>query len=168
MWNGFYKTHRSEQNPLHNDDIIYTPGVTVFKTDTAHPELMPETEWYDVNVITCAAPNLRLHPGNSYNSGDGGRMIRISDQELRALHEKRLRRILDVAVMEGNEVVILGAFGCGAFCNDSKVVAQAAGNVISDYRNAFRTIEFAVYCSAGDERNYIDFRNVISDELKCI
>lgn len=157
MWDGFYMLHRNAQNPIHNDDIIYTPGVTVLKEDTANPKLMPEQDWYGVNVITCAAPNLRARPSNAYNSGDGNKAIKITDEELLALHEKRLRRILEVAVLDGNEVVILGAFGCGAFSNNPKVVAQAAKNVIADYMHVFKTIEFAVYCSSRDEQNYRAF-----------
>ena len=160
---GFYKPHRDAKNPIHNDDIIYTPDVMVFKTDTAYPELMSESEWYNVNVITCAAPNLREQPSNKYNSGDGNRAIQISDKELMKIHEKRLRRILDVSVMEENEVVILGAFGCGAFSNPPEVVAQAAKNVIEDYRHAFRTMEFAVYCSPRDQRNYKIFDRILSE-----
>ena len=37
MWEGFYAPHRAQKNPLHNDDCIYTPGVVVFKSDTAAP-----------------------------------------------------------------------------------------------------------------------------------
>lgn len=33
MWSGFYTPHRNAHDPLHNDDIIYTPDVIVFKTD---------------------------------------------------------------------------------------------------------------------------------------
>lgn len=141
MWNGFYKPHRNAHNPIHNDDIIYTPEVAVFKTDTSAPKLMKEEEWYEVNVITCAAPNLRERPSNSYNSGDGNNAVKISDKKLLEIHKKRLRRILDVAVMNENEVVILGAFGCGAFLNNPNVVARAAKNVIADYKNVFQAIE---------------------------
>lgn len=115
MWDGFYTPHKQARNPLHNDDIIYTPEVTVFKSDTNNPALLPENEWYKVNVITCAAPNLRAMPSNKYNTGDGKKAAKISDKEMLEIHEKRLRRILDVAVSEGNDTVILGAFGCGAF-----------------------------------------------------
>ena len=78
----------------------------------------------------------------------------MSDSELQVIHEKRLRRILDVAVLNGAEVVILGAFGCGAFANDPYVVARAAKNVIAEYKNAFKTIEFAVYCGPRDDKNF--------------
>ena len=52
-WSGFYMAHRAEHNPIHNDDIIYTPDVLVFKSDTVKPELMDEADWYTVDVITC-------------------------------------------------------------------------------------------------------------------
>ena len=29
MWDGFYNPHRNTHNPIHNDDIIYTPGVGI-------------------------------------------------------------------------------------------------------------------------------------------
>lgn len=163
MWNGFYKPHRVAKNPIHNDDIIYTSDVVVFKTDTACPKLMGESDWYKVNVITCAAPNLREHPSNMFNSGDGDSAVKISDEELKLIHKKRLRRILDVAAIEGDEVVILGAFGCGAFSNNPEVVAQAAKNVIEEYKYTFKTIEFAVYCSPKDERNYNVFEKTFAE-----
>ena len=161
MWDGFYQPHRDAHDPIHNDDIIYTPGVTVFKTDTAMPELMPESDWYDVDVITCAAPNLRNQPSNKYNTGDGNKQTVMKDKDLLALHEKRLRRILEVALSEGCDTIILGAFGCGAFQNNPEVVAQANRNVIKDYLHAFKNIEFAVYCSPRDDRNFKIFERVL-------
>lgn len=162
MWNGFYKPHRMSHNPIHNDDIIYTPNVTVFKTDTANPKQMTEQDWYDVNMITCAAPNLRERSSNCYNSGDGNKPIRITDKDLLQIHEKRLRRILDVALLAGNQVVILGAFGCGAFANNPMVVARVAKNVIEEYKYAFKIIEFAVYCSPMNDENYRVFERLLS------
>lgn len=161
MWAQFYTPHRNAHDPIHNDDIIYTPAITVFKTDTAQPKFMDEEDWYQVDVITCAAPNLRTKPSNGYNTGDGEQAVLMKDKDLQVLHEKRLRRILDVAVLEGAQTVILGAFGCGAFRNSPEVVAQAAKNVVADYRKAFDTIEFAVYCSPRDERNYDVFKRVL-------
>lgn len=160
MWSGFYSPHRNTQDPLHNDDCIYTPKVCVMKTDTAEPKLMREEDWYFVNVVTCAAPNLRFMPSNAMNSGDGINPAHITEEELLALHEKRLTRILDVAAAAGNEVVVLGAFGCGAFENDPRIVAKAAKNVVAKYRRCFETIEFAIYCAPRDEQNYRIFKEM--------
>lgn len=145
MWNLFYEPHRRHKNSLHNDDCIYTPGVTVFKTDDATPELLDESDWYDVDVITCAAPNLRF--------GD----VVISNDALKQLHKKRLRRILDIAISNGVENIVLGAFGCGAFKNDPKIVSDAVAETLKDYLFAFKIIEFAVFCRPGFELNYREF-----------
>jgi uncharacterized protein (TIGR02452 family) len=152
-WNKFYVPHRHARNPLYNDDIIYTPNVTVFKSDTVNPELMPENEWYNVDVITCAAPNLC--------AWDDMETVNVTDKELQELHEKRLRRILDVAVVNGVETIILGAFGCGAFSNDPNVVAKAFQNVLKSYLHDFKNIEFAVYCGTHGDRNFKVFSSVI-------
>ncbi len=160
MWHGFYSHHRRARDPLHNDDCIYTPGVVVFKSDTDEPRLQPERMWYTVDVLTCAAPNLREHPRNDMNPGDGDRPIDISSDELQRLHEKRLRRVADIAVENGAEVLILGAFGCGAFRNPPEVVAQAMKIVVDEYRYCFKTIEMAVYCSPRDDTNYRVFSEV--------
>ena len=161
MMRGFYYPHQNAKNPVNNADIIYTPDVTVFKTDANTPRLMDEKDWYDVDVITCAAPNLRKRPSNQFNQDNGDRSVKVSDKELLEIHKKRLTRILDVAALNGAEVVILGAFGCGAFQNKPEVVARAAKEVIADYLHTFKTIEFAVYCSPRDDTNFKVFKRVM-------
>ena len=154
-WKAFYEAHRDLNNPLDNDDCIYTPNVVVFKTDTREPELLPQSDWWKVNVITCAAPNLRPNR-------DGSIRVQISNSDLYNLHIKRMRRILDIAAARDNEVVILGAYGCGAFRNPPTVVAAAMKQVVQEYRQLFRIIEFAVYCSPKDDQNYRIFNQVLS------
>lgn len=160
-WNSFYYPHRSARDPLHNDDCIYTPSVTVFKSDTASPKLMAEKDWFNADIITCAAPNLREKPSNSMNPGDGDHQVKITDAQLCELHQKRLRQILNVAVQHGAEVIILGAFGCGAFLNPPFVVAEAISRVLPDYLQCFKAIEFAVYCPPRDDTNYKVFSRKI-------
>ena len=160
-WNAFYAPHRRAHDPLHNDDCIYTPGVMVFKSDTDYPQLLPEEKWYSVNVLTCAAPNLRERPSNEMNAGEDDAAVHISKEDLQALHEKRIHRVLDIAWKKENEVVILGAFGCGAFRNPPAVVAQAMRTVVQEYRKNFEIIEFAVYCSTQYDTNYRVFQQIL-------
>ena len=161
MWDAFYQPHRMARNPLHNDDIIYTPDVVVFKTDTPFPKLRKEQEWFMVDILTCAAPNLRENSSNRYNPHDGDHAVRISNSELQELHEHRLERILDVAEAKGAQVLILGAFGCGAFRNPPETVARAAKAVLPGYIRKFDTIEFAVYCPPKNMENYEAFRRIL-------
>ena len=158
MWDGFYGPHRAMKNPIHNDDIIYTPDVVVFKTDEDRPVRRKEEEWFNVDVISCAAPNLRNMPSNSYNSGDGDIPVKPTDEELYQIQFRRFKRILEVASVMKEEVLILGAFGCGAFENNPKVVARAAKDAIEQYRINFEVIEFAVFCTPEKCENYEVFR----------
>ena len=43
-------------------------------------------------------------------------------------------------------MLILGAFGCGAFQNPPEVVARAYKEVLAEFEYDFDTVEFAVYC----------------------
>lgn len=96
------------------------------------------------------------------NTGDGIKKVKMPDEDLQAIHEKRLTRILDIALAEGNEAVILGAWGCGAFENKPEVVAEAAKNVIAKYMHSFKVIEFAIYCAPRDEANYEVFNRTLT------
>jgi uncharacterized protein (TIGR02452 family) len=56
-------------------------------------------------------------------------------------------------------LLILGAFGCGAFANDPSIVAQTYRNAIDSYRARFDLIEFAIYCRDYETVNYDAFYN---------
>lgn len=148
MWRKFYLPHRQMNNPLYNDDLIYTPNVVVFKKDDGSYDMLNEEDYYHVNVITCAAPNLYYH-------------FNISDEELYAIHLKRGRRILDVARAHHNDVIVLGAFGCGAFRNPPQVVAKAYKQLVDEYKQYFDVIAFAIYCHH-DQTNYEVFKKELS------
>ena len=121
----FYRFHQEHQDTRYTDACIYTPGITVFKTDTSIPERLSPEYWRQVDVISCAAPNLRKVPYNKMNPGTGP-AIPVSDRELLEIHKTRGRKIFRVAVANGVDTLILGAFGCGAFKNSPSVVARAS------------------------------------------
>ena len=54
----------------------------------------------------------------------------------------RIKKILDIAAREGNEVVILGAWGCGAFKNPVDIVAGTFAELLKNYD--FEVVEFAL------------------------
>lgn len=151
----FYTPHRTTGNALHNDDIIFTPSVAVIKNDAGQNLYRPSY----VDVITCAAPNLRETPTNAYNH-ENGEGVKIGIMDLFKLHRKRANAILFTAMNAGIEHFITGAFGCGAFRNDPETVAMAWGDAVKAYRKCFKTIEFAVFCK-GDTKNYDIFKHVL-------
>ena len=155
LWESFYQKNRDAKNNIHTDDIIYTPDVMVIKNDDY--KTLQESDYFRVDVITCAAPNLREVPANSFNR-DEGEPIQLSDEELYKVHYKRAIKIMEVACTNNVEVLILGAFGCGAFRNNPTVVAKAYKDAVEHFRHAFKEIEFAVYCPPKDPTNYNEFR----------
>ena len=99
---------------------------------------LPHDEWYKVDVITCAAPDFR-------------RVSYLPDN-YEALITSRIKKILDVACKERVEVLILGAWGCGAFKNPSEIVAKVFHTLLPNYD--FETVEFA-FASRDDVSNSI-------------
>lgn len=126
------QAHNGEMNFMGNDDLIYTPDVLVFKSDLrtvpVYPQMLSRDEWYKVNVITCAAPVL-------------ARVATLPDNYEMAIRS-RIKKILDVAAKEGNEVIILGAWGCGAFKNPVEIVAKVMVELVKNYH--FEIVEFAL------------------------
>lgn len=158
----FHKKHwralkTGEMDSFYNDDCIQTCNVTVFKSDTAKTVLLPEKDWFDVDVISCAAPNLRR-----MSQHDKQWKKNVTDQELLDIYKKRINRVLDIARYAKSEVVILGAFGCGAFANPPELVAKAMHASIDEHKYDFETIELAVYCPLRDTSNYEVFAKEFS------
>ena len=156
----FYRFHQEHQDTRYTDACIYTPGITVFKTDTSIPERLSPEYWRQVDVISCAAPNLRKVPYNRMNPGTGP-AIPVSDRELLEIHKTRGRKIFRVAVANGVDTLILGAFGCGAFNNTPSVVARAYRGILEEFDGYISKVEFAVYCPPGDDTNYRAFTKVM-------
>ena len=159
MKNSFYKYHRDKGSPRASDSLIYTEGVVICKTDEDMPERMPQEDWVTVDVITIAAPDLRIK-SNIHVPDIGGRTF-MNNAELFGYHVKRAIHMLTCAAAKGADILVLGAFGCGAFQNDPEVVARAYKTALQEFPKVFERIEFAVYCPPGNSRNYDVFKRVL-------
>ena len=133
LYDEYYTVNRNRGDVRYSDACIYSPGVIICKTDDDIPVRMEEKEWKRVDVISCAAPNLRAKPSNKYNPGGGKPMI-LSDDALYELHLKRARHIFRVAAANHVDMLVLGAFGCGAFENNPEVVASVYSRVTGEFR----------------------------------
>ncbi len=127
----FYGYHRARGQS--SDRVIYTQGITVFKDGAPVPDYLPHRKWYEIDVLTCAAPSLEETP----HLGDGAREV---------LFRSRIRNLCEVARDNDVQVLILGAFGCGAFGNPPMVVARAFHKVLVEEgcRRYFRRVVFAI------------------------
>ena len=120
---------------------------------------MPQGDWVTVDVITIAAPDLRDKSNVHVLLVNGGTYM--NNAELFGYHVKRAIHMLTCAAAKGADILVLGAFGCGAFQNDPEVVARAYKTALLEFPKVFKQIEFAVYCPPGGSRNYDVFRKVL-------
>ena len=162
LWKRYYKFHRDRRDSVYTDACIFTPEIIAFKSDTDIPEILPRENWLTVDVMTCAAPNLREHPNNTYNPGKMT-PAKLNDDELLAVHEKRARHMLTVLASHGVEIFVTGAFGCGAFKNNPSVVATAYKNILPEFDGAFMEIVFAIYYTPRKMKNFDAFNRVLAN-----
>lgn len=138
---------------------VFSPGVVIFKDDLDHGcEELPSSDRRVVSVITVAAPRYRAV------TEDLSAFERPSDLEnLRG----KIRLVYRMAVHHGQQYLVLGAMGCGAYRCPPKLVAQEMKAALLDdeFRGWFRLVTFAVY-SKGEvgDVNFDVFSEVFSGD----
>ena len=152
MWNSYYAHHRDINDPRATDSLIYSEDIIICKTDDDIPVRLPEKDFTKVDVITIAAPNLesRRFPG-----------FKVSNEELFAIHVKRAIHMFSVAASKNVDILVLGAFGCGAFHNDPEIVSKAYKTALEQFKGAFEKVEFAIFCAEHETNNYLAFKKNI-------
>ena len=156
LFNDYYGYHARMQDHFYSDRLIYTRDVTVFKDDKPVPEMLPREEWFRVDVITCAAPYL-------------GESKYTNLTVLKRIYQSRIANIMEAALDNMVDTIILGAFGCGAFKNPAREVAAAFKSVIESkqYCKKFKNIIFAIKNDSEKSfgENYWTFVNVLENQL---
>lgn len=127
----WYADERHQRNPFYDDTVIVTPGVPFFRT---HMGVLLDAPWQG-DVITSAA----VQANAVY------RHLPERAGEITPHLARRIQRIYEVATTLDADVLILGAWGCGAFGNDAGVVARLMHETLDrvDLRR-FAAIDFAV------------------------
>lgn len=152
----YYQWNRRNTGDMGTDNIIYSPGVMVIRDDDYG--LLSPDEFFQTDVITCAAP---------YYDADKRRPV--SREKLETVFYERWKNILEVAMGNGVENLVLGAFGCGAFHNPPELVARQLAKLLYDegYGNYFWRVLIAVKPGKGTidskEENYSVFRRVFGE-----
>jgi uncharacterized protein (TIGR02452 family) len=137
--------------------MIYSPEVTVFRGAGQDYTLMEQP--FNIAVITNAALNLRGR--HSMRLTPDGHM----PDEAKDITRNKIRAILRVGLVKGHDSLVLGAFGCGAFCNPPQEMAQLFKEVMeeSEFKDRYRLILFAILSDHNDKSsNFQAFESVFS------
>lgn len=159
----YYKYNRSLNTYMGSDGVIITPKVEIIKNSRG--ELLDES--VVVAVMTCAAPMITY--------GIEG----MTEEQYEDMFYSRIVGMLRVAAYMGYRHLVLGAFGCGAFRNDAKVVSDLFYKALKEFefdgmreKDLFRRIDFAVLSNSPEQYNYKEFyrnfggKNFFRDEIK--
>ncbi len=147
----YYKPNKNNYNFRHNDACIYSKDVVICKTDDDFPERLKHEDFIKVDVITCAAPDLRNIEPTDYHP-----------EEIFSIHLRRAKHILHIAAFNGVDILISGAFGCGTFRNNPELVAEAWKGALEGYRRLFDYVIFAVYFREHEIENFKEFNKFFS------
>jgi uncharacterized protein (TIGR02452 family) len=131
-----YAFHRANHDPLYTDFAIYSPGVPVIRDD--HGELLDNP--YTMSMITCAAVNA--------NKVDPSRRDQISGSMWR-----RILKVLSLGLTYGHDGIVLGAWGCFAFGNDTEEIARLFHRALSEnFKGSYRRVSFAIVDWSAEKR----------------
>ncbi|WP_460719301.1 TIGR02452 family protein [Nocardia heshunensis] len=126
----YYAAHRASDDLRYSHRVIYSPGVPVIRDD--HWALSSQP--FPVSFLTSPAPNAGALADHS------GRPVAVTD----VLNERAVR-VLAIAARHGVRELVLGAWGCGVFRNDSHEVAAAFEAALRKHGAAFEQVVFAVW-----------------------
>lgn len=127
---GYYEANRAIDSRLYTDHAIHSPGVPVFRDDDCR---LLETP-YTLGILTMPAPNAN---GMSPDNPDRARVPEVFD--------RRRDDVIALAITRAYPVLILGAWGCGAFGNDAEMVAGAFARALEKHADRIPRIVFAVF-----------------------
>ena len=144
----FHYKHRMGNNyPLTEPldfSAVYSPAVTVFREASPEYKLMENP--FQIGIITNAALNLR-----------GKFPIRLTEdghmpETAKVITLNKIRTIFRIGLLKGHDSLVLGAFGCGAFRNPPREMAQIFKEVMQEdeFKDRFRVISFAILSDHND------------------
>lgn len=133
---------------------IYSPEVTVFRNAEDLYSLCDET--YKVGIVSVAALDFNEKHGKNleYRAADGG-----FTAEGEAIMRNKIRAIYRIALSNGHDSLVAGAFGCGAFRLPSAKVAQLFSETLNEaeFKNKFVEVVFAILDKDGANGKFAPF-----------
>jgi uncharacterized protein (TIGR02452 family) len=148
IWNhSMYEFNRINHSPFYTDYLLYSPDVSVFRDDRG--ALLEEP--YNVSIITAPAVNTRFVQEEQL------------DQVAPAMWT-RILRVLAVGMLNGHDAIVLGAWGCGAFGNEPRMIASLFHKALfENFDGAYQHVVFAIMDRSPEKSTIGPFEDIFSD-----
>jgi uncharacterized protein (TIGR02452 family) len=139
-----YEYNRRHSTPFYSDYMIYSPLVPVFRHDDGSFFEKPLL----ASFLTAPAVNAGVVRQKEPHKID---LIGVVNQA-------RARKLLWIANHHNHNTLVLGAWGCGVFQNDSNQIAQIFADLLNgEFQGCFETVIFAVYDTSAAKQSYNNF-----------
>lgn len=142
----YYERNQANRSAVYLDLVIFSPLVPFFREDSG---VLLESPIM-ASVISASAPNAEAvahnEPGNTM----------LVEPTLR----RRAELVLRIAEAHAVDKLVLGAWGCGVFRNDPRVVAGVFSELLwvpGTFDRAFSEVVFAVYDQSAEQATFRAF-----------
>ncbi|KAJ4458408.1 putative TIGR02452 family protein [Paratrimastix pyriformis] len=148
--------------PLPELGGVYSPDIVFFRGN--------EERWYPLlenpqtfGVISVAAYS---HPAVQRDRATG--QVRLAGKCLPGTRAK-IASILTMGLRAGHDALVLSAFGCGAYHNPPRHMAELFREALEQLSGRYRHVCFAIIDdhNAGPDGNFAPFRDVFADIASC-
>ncbi|WP_298544315.1 TIGR02452 family protein [uncultured Aquimarina sp.] len=131
----FYETHRGMKSCMYTDGMIYSPKVPVLRNDKG--------ELFDTPIVSS------IITAASVNAGVVKRFEADKVSKIEDVMRVRIDKLLALSITNNHNALILGAWGCGVFQNDPKMIAGLFSELLKGkYRGVFEKVVFAIYAKS--------------------
>ena len=134
----YYESNRATKSMMYTDHAIYSPNVPFFRDENLNLIEAPVT----CSILTLPAVNMRQVKEKGENTTKAKQVMK-----------NRMSLALAVFAHENNNIIILGAYGCGVFGNDPNDIARYWKELLvgEKYGRFFRQVIFTVLDKSGGE-----------------
>lgn len=129
---GYYDANRASPSAFYTEHMIYSPSMPMFRDDSGALLERPHL----TSFITAPAVNAGVVREREPERAS----------EIPAVMRRRVARVLALALAFGHRALVLGAWGCGVFRNDPKLIAEFFAEALEmSFKNRFERVVFAIY-----------------------
>lgn len=143
----YYRKNRAQSSMMYTDHAIYSPDVIFFRDGRFRLVEYP----VKASVLTLPAVNMGQVLLKGENKTEAERVMR-----------RRMKLSLAIFAEQGAKNLVLGAYGCGVFCNDPTQIATWWKELLTEGMNQyFDSVFYAVLDHSKNEECIKAFKNIL-------
>ena len=139
----YFQSLLQNMYPILPNEAIYSPGISVIKkSEKENWEIIPTNEIQKLDFVAC--PALKYPETILVNNEK-----RLFDRDVEIL-KKKIKLIIQIAVDNDHDTIILGGMGIGAWASPGNHVAEVFKDVLEELDGVMLNYYFAILTTDGD------------------